>query len=811
MNRRMHIKILFNSALLLLISYFAHYFFYSNSTAHDSLSKYLYSYIKFSDTISSSPPEVGIIEITNEDVESLGWPIPYDVYQKFFEVLKTKGSPYLIQSLIFSQLESNSQKISEPIKNFGKAIGANFSIVSASELSDVEIPDFVEFEVLPKLVFSNLSTRPESLPLLPISFQGIGKIANSYLSNGYSINYQRYLPNNCINLYLPTNNHDIVLPSNIFAFLSEYYSHNVQTTLGAKHIKAEMANNSSSPKKFTSVICSSSPNTNTSKYIQSRSISRYSFSEILNNTIPTKNEKVFILNVDWDKKIKDTGKNLFSQNIVAQPNHLTTRLLDEILTSSHISFSHFDTRVRAILFIVLLVSTLYFSVREQFKTIIGATVLSTISVVFYSVFMLNTNATIEIPSFLLLFQFASVTLLILQGVFLKWYDYRFYKAQTRRISFLFRHASTPNEIEDIFEEEITNNFPNFVLEISGMITELSNNLDSGNMHKALTIYKGQNSYKKTENDKQNPSQYYQPILDENQRQIGEILIICDQKIQKMPLELKKFIETIMVKIEESLDMIFLSYSNKIEAYSKQQAESFTSILSKFLPDSLVNKLNTSDDIEQSFSKILIPKPSSVALLQADIRGFSALSKVYSPIELVQYVQLYYKNVVSEAQKYAQIKLIGDCIFLFVEEDYNESRTAVDICLEIAHNLCKNTIELNLKNSNDTKVKFGIGIHYGAAVVGNLSSNDCIDYTALGNEVNKVARIEELTKYENIQKIIGENGLLISNEAVSHIKKYRDLCSPQKILLEELDLSVRSFSEVKEIFAINSKDLANLKL
>ena len=62
---------------------------------------------------------------------------------------------------------------------------------------------------------------------------------------------------------------------------------------------------------------------------------------------------------------------------------------------------------------------------------------------------------------------------------------------------------------------------------------------------------------------------------------------------------------------------------------------------------------------------------------------------------------------------------------------------------------------------EVQLSFGVGIHYGEAVLGWIGTEKCLEYTAIGDSVNTAKRIQE-----NAAK----NQILITKEAYERVKE-----------------------------------------
>lgn len=138
----------------------------------------------------------------------------------------------------------------------------------------------------------------------------------------------------------------------------------------------------------------------------------------------------------------------------------------------------------------------------------------------------------------------------------------------------------------------------------------------------------------------------------------------------------------------------------------------------------------------------------IAILFADLRGFTKLSEGKLPYDVVFVLNQYFKAM-GEAVDSAGGKLdkfIGDGVMaLFgIDEGPDEGcRRAVEAARRMAGALA----QLNdaLKMDLDQKLKIGIGIHCGPAIVGEMGHGSAMHLTAVGDAVNTASRLESATK------------------------------------------------------------------
>ncbi|MBF0445308.1 MAG: adenylate/guanylate cyclase domain-containing protein, partial [Magnetococcales bacterium] len=153
------------------------------------------------------------------------------------------------------------------------------------------------------------------------------------------------------------------------------------------------------------------------------------------------------------------------------------------------------------------------------------------------------------------------------------------------------------------------------------------------------------------------------------------------------------------------------------------------------------------------------KRRQVAILMADIRGFTPLAESMEPEDLTLLLNGYFSEMVAAVQMHGGMvdKFIGDAImvvFGLSEKRPNYAHDAVTAALEMISRL--ETFNKSQADKGKTTIKNGIGIHVGEVVAGYIGSLDRLEFTVIGQAVNIAARIESQTKPPNPQLLISES-------------------------------------------------------
>ncbi len=162
-----------------------------------------------------------------------------------------------------------------------------------------------------------------------------------------------------------------------------------------------------------------------------------------------------------------------------------------------------------------------------------------------------------------------------------------------------------------------------------------------------------------------------------------------------------------------------------------------------------------------FSQTLGGKKCKVAVLFADIRGFSLLANDLAPEQLVAQLNQYLEQMVEQVldQNGVLDKFIGDALMAeFGNPIFRGDKAEVLAAVHSALAIRKVLHQLRTQWKKEGKPLFfnGIGIHFGEAVAGNIGSSKKLEYTVIGNTVNIASRVENKTKELGIDILVTQS-------------------------------------------------------
>ncbi len=108
--------------------------------------------------------------------------------------------------------------------------------------------------------------------------------------------------------------------------------------------------------------------------------------------------------------------------------------------------------------------------------------------------------------------------------------------------------------------------------------------------------------------------------------------------------------------------------------------------------------------------------------------------------------------------------MGDAVpTIFPTSNAVSLETACDAALDAAIDLIDSleTVNHRRRRAGEPPIRFGVGLHQGTVIYGNVGTAARLDFTVIGAAVNRTARLETLTKSL-------DHRLLMSAEFAAHV-------------------------------------------
>ena len=148
----------------------------------------------------------------------------------------------------------------------------------------------------------------------------------------------------------------------------------------------------------------------------------------------------------------------------------------------------------------------------------------------------------------------------------------------------------------------------------------------------------------------------------------------------------------------------------------------------------------------------------VAILFADLRGFTSISEGKLPYDVVFLLNRYFRATgqAIETAGGRLDKFIGDGVMAIFGLD-SDPALACRQALEAARLMSLALDDLNeaLSGDLDLPLRIGIGLHAGPTIVGEIGYERATQLTAIGDVVNTASRLESMTKEFAVELVVSQ--------------------------------------------------------
>ncbi len=275
--------------------------------------------------------------------------------------------------------------------------------------------------------------------------------------------------------------------------------------------------------------------------------------------------------------------------------------------------------------------------------------------------------------------------------------------------------------------------------------------------------------------------------------------------------IKGIIALIIMDILYLLTVSILALNGYVTAYSSPLVCQFvTAVFAytfKFLNESrnkeqIKNAMGKylSQDIMQNVVKDienlgLGGKRAVVTVLFSDIRGFTSMSEKMPADEVSTILNEYFSQMEPIIRKYNGVinKFIGDAIMVIFGEpiqDINHPKNAVKCAYEMLKKV--NYLREKWLEQGRPRFEIGVGINTGEVFIGNIGTENRMEYTVIGDSVNLASRIEGYNK-------VYKTNLLVSSTTYNYISDCADVIKIKEV-------QIRGKSKKMDIYEVLRIDL-----
>ena len=202
-------------------------------------------------------------------------------------------------------------------------------------------------------------------------------------------------------------------------------------------------------------------------------------------------------------------------------------------------------------------------------------------------------------------------------------------------------------------------------------------------------------------------------------------------------------------------------ANRAVVQKNEALENLSAKLSKYLSPQLYKSIFSGEKSVEVASQ-----RKKLTIFFSDIAGFTETTDLLESEELTLLLNQYLREMSSIALEYGATidKFIGDAIMLFFGDPQSKgAREDAVACVRMAIAMQQRMRDLQAEwreRGQEHVFQLRIGINTGYCTVGNFGSDERVDYTVIGNEVNLAARLQSHADL---------GGILLAHETYSLVK------------------------------------------
>jgi adenylate cyclase len=187
-------------------------------------------------------------------------------------------------------------------------------------------------------------------------------------------------------------------------------------------------------------------------------------------------------------------------------------------------------------------------------------------------------------------------------------------------------------------------------------------------------------------------------------------------------------------------------------YEQAAAARARANLARYVGPRLADTLATADE------PLGAVRRQEVAVLFADIRGFTALAERRSPEEIIRLLRAFHGRMAEAVFAHGGTldKFIGDGLMATFGTPAPGPSDATD-ALACARAMLRDLDGWNAERRvrGEAPIGVGIGLHHGPAVLGDIGGAERFEFAVVGDTVNVASRLERLTRELDCRLVVGD--------------------------------------------------------